>query len=363
VHRRDYQETPMRILRVIATLVLLLPTVSAGANDKTLFIELPVGVLPVALGANGAVVVGSYREPSGFYWMPTTGDIFIGGKGAVAVSRDGRTIVGTGVDARGRQQAGLWQRATEWRLLGSIAPNALPCDDLLSSSYDTSADGKVIVGLAWNGCRIARAFRWEESTGMVDLGSTVAGRSSRANGVSGDGSLVVGWQEHSTGPRQGARWVNGRQELFAGPAGIVGEAHAVNTDGSIVVGQTCRFATAQAPNDQSAWIWSASNGVECVPVPQLRRPGFLGIMLATSDDGRVIGGAHSFGLESEAVLWIDRSPSYLRDYLRANGVTNAFEGWINTGFITGVSPDGRVLVGYGAGRRDFQGYMVILGSD
>jgi glyceraldehyde-3-phosphate dehydrogenase/erythrose-4-phosphate dehydrogenase len=46
---------------------------------------------------------------------------------------------------------------------------------------------------------LARAFRWEESTGMVDLGSTVPGRSSRADGVSGDGRIVVGFQESALG--------------------------------------------------------------------------------------------------------------------------------------------------------------------
>jgi uncharacterized membrane protein len=196
---------------------------------------------------------------------------------------------------------------------------------------------------------------------MVDLGSTVVGRSSRANAVSGDGKIVVGWQEHSTGPRMGVRWVDRRQEPFIGPGpdGIVGEAHATNSDGSIVVGQVCRLGAL----DQAAWMWTARDGVQCVPIPRPRVGGFLGIMLATSEDGGVIGGAHSFGLESEAVLWIDRTPSYLKDYLRAHGVPTAFEGWVNTGFITGVSPDGRILVGYGAGPRDFQGYMVILGDE
>ena len=343
--------------RSILMLVLALPA-GIGAANQTLLIELPVGTLPVAVNATGTVIVGALRSGGAFYWMPTTGDIYLGGVGAAESSRDGRTIVGTALDANGTQQAGIWQRASEWRLLGSIAANAAPCDDLLSSSYGTSADGKVIVGLAWNGCNIARAFRWEESTGMVDLGSTVAGRSSRANGISGDGKVVVGWQEHSTGPRQGARWVDGRQELFAGPDGFVGEAQAANSDGSIIVGQTCRFGAL----DQSAWIWTAREGIQCVPVPRPRLGGAIGIMLSTSEDGRVIGGAHSFGLESEAVLWVNRSPSYLQDYLKTHGVPTAFDGWINTGFITGVSPDGRILVGYGAGPRDFQGYLVILGS-
>ena len=84
------------------------------------------------------------------------------------------------------------------------------------------------------------------------------------------------------------------------------------------------------------------------------------IMLATSDDGRVIGGAFSFGLESQSLIWLDGQPYFLKDYLRANGVPDAFEGWVNTGFVTGVTSDGRVLVGYGAGTRAFQGFMVVL---
>ena len=92
---------------------------------------------------------------------------------------------------------------------------------------------------AWDGCSIAHAFRWEESTGMVDLGSSVAGQASLANGVSADGKVVVGYQEHATGFTQGARWVDGRQELFPGPDGFVGTANAANSDGTIVVGRIC----------------------------------------------------------------------------------------------------------------------------
>ena len=74
----------------------------------------------------------------------------------------------------------------------------------------------------------------------------------------------------------------------------------------------------------------------------------------------MIAGSQGFGLESEAVIWIDRVPHYLKDYLRANGVPSAFEGWVNTGAVFGMSRDGRVLVGSGAGPTDFTGYVVIL---
>jgi probable HAF family extracellular repeat protein len=241
-----------------------------------------------------------------------------------------------------------------------VVPNPRPCDNLISNAIGTNGSGTVIVGLAWDGCNFARAFRWEESTGMVDLGSTVANRSSRADGVSGDGKVSVGWQEHVTGFWQGARWVDGRQTLFRYEGRMVGQAAAANTDGSIIVGFYCEPDT---PSKQSAWIWTARDDVQCLPVPRLRAAiegVFGGQALAVSDDGRVIGGAHNFGLESESVIWIDRTPYYLKDYLRDHGAPRAFDGWVNTGFVTGMSRDGRVLVGFGAGPRDFTGFVVIM---
>ncbi len=344
---------------VCAALVAM--TMGAGAEDKALFIELPAGVLPADVNSTGTVV-GTLTRGGGFYWTPNNGVVYVGGVSADSVSLRAERIAGEALDARGVQHAAIWQRAAEWRLLGSISPSAVPCDALLSSSYDTSDDGAVIVGLAYNGCNIARAFRWEESTGMVDLGSTVEGRPSRANGVSGDGRVIVGWQD--TTVRRGARWVDGRQTLFVGPTVIVGEAQAANRDGSLIVGQACEFATNDdLTANQQAWTWTQRDGVQCLQPPRrIREKNFIGVARATSEDGRVIGGSHSFGLEAEAVLWINREPHYLKDYLRANGAPQAFEGWVNTGFITGMSRDGRVLVGQGAGPRDFTGYVVIMPS-
>ena len=338
-------------------------TLTTSAQGKAVFIELPSGTLPRDISAN-SMVVGELMSGGGFYWLPTKGVIYIGGQEGEAVSLNGDTIAGTAYDARRTTQAAIWQRAAEWRLLGLIVPNAAPCDALLSSTFDMSEDGKVIVGLAWNTCSIARAFRWEESTGMVDLGTLSPPLSTRANGISGDGRIIVGWQDTTFG-RRGARWVDGKQELFTGPSGIIGEAHAANRDGSIVVGQSCEFAGRENPfANQQAWIWNQRDGITCLQPPRVRvLDNFIGTALATSEDGRIVGGSHSFGLEAESVLWIDREPIYLKDYLRANGVPNAFENWVNTGFITGVSRDGRLLIGNGAGPRNFQGFIVILPED
>jgi probable HAF family extracellular repeat protein len=334
---------------------------AAPPAGTPLFIPLRPEALAVAVGANGFVIGGTFYSGGGFHWMPTSGVTDIGGVSVAAVSRDGVTIVGNALDNGGRENAAVWAGGKQWRTLGSVR-SARPCDLLLSSAYGTSADGRVVVGLAWDTCSYARAFRWEEGTGMVDLGSLAGGdRSTRANGVSADGRIVVGWEETREGYRQGAKWVDGREELVQGPNGIVGEAHAANRDGSLIVGGNCDFT--RPLGRLTAWTWTPAAGVTCFPVVPpswaLNRP-YNAVMFGTSDDGRVIGGALTFGLDAESVVWFDGEPFMLRDYLRSHGIPDAFEGWINTGFVTDVSVDGRTLVGYGAGPTAFQGFLVVL---
>jgi uncharacterized membrane protein len=139
---------------------------------------------------------------------------------------------------------------------------------------------------------------------------------------------------------------------------------AANHDGSIVVGRVCVPSSGRV-GDQSAWIWKTQGGLTCLPAPRrLVSPGppIVVEAAATSDDGQMIGGSHGIGADSNAVLWIGGQPTYLKEFLQANGLPNAFRAWINTGTITGISPDGRVLVGWGAAVGGFRGYMVILGS-
>ena len=358
----------MRVLRLIAVLLVAASALTVHAQDdndepKALFmleLELRGSPLLGSVNATGAVAVGNFNGGGGLYWMPTTGVIDIGGVSAAAVSADGRTIVGIAGDARGLTNAAIWQRAAEWRLLGGFRDGA-SCDRSLSQATDVSRDGKVIVGMAWRGCAGAHAFRWEESTGMVDLGSSVSGRSSAATAVSGNGKVIVGEQTSATGFDLGVRWVDGRQEAFTGPRGPVGIAYAANWDGTVAVGRQCRPLS--ATEDQSAWIWTDRDGVKCLEVPALlQRPiPVHGYAQAVSDHGRVVGGGQRAGTsDSEALLWIDGKPFYLKDYLRTHGVPDAFERWINTGQITDISPDGRILVGWGAAIGGFRGYMVIL---
>jgi probable HAF family extracellular repeat protein len=326
------------------------------------------GALASAVSANNLVVVGGLDGGGGFYWTPMRDVIFNGGIVSEDVSGDGRTIVGIAQDQGGISQAGIWIGRTEWQLLGSFSPSAASCDKSLSAAYGVSRDGQVIVGLAHDGCALSHAFRWTASTGMVDLGSSVQGKPSLASGVSGDGHVAVGYQD-TANFREGARWVDGREDLIPGADGFVGQARAANIDGSILVGQTCRPAL--GGTDQSAWMWTAQGGTKCLPAPaRITVPGpgvgpsILVQANATSDDGQVIGGGQNIGgsSDSNAVIWIGGRPAYLKDFLRANGVPNAFATYVNTGEITGMTPDGHILVGWGAAALGFRGYIVVLGS-
>jgi hypothetical protein len=85
------------VLTACAAVVLMLAsTFGIRASDTPLLIELDrrSGALAAAVSASGAVVVGNMDGGGEFYWMPTTGAIFIGSIQTLNVSRDGRMIVG-----------------------------------------------------------------------------------------------------------------------------------------------------------------------------------------------------------------------------------------------------------------------------
>jgi len=104
-----------------------------------------------------------------------------------------------------------------------------------------SGDGSVIVGLT-PGISDNQIFRWTQATGMVTLGNGYA------NAVSEDGSTIVGFERLTVDSGSAFRWTasGGLQSL--GPSNS--EAYAVSGDGSVIVG---RF-------DQRAFIWGSTNG-------------------------------------------------------------------------------------------------------
>jgi len=343
-------------------LALSLYAGTAVAQDQPRFIPLDTDTYASGISADGSIVVGNYYSPDnplgggGFYWTADTGTVPIGGTGVAGISADGTTIVGRANDAMGRENAAIWQGGTDWQLLGSFTPDEAPCDQLLSAAYAVNGDGSAIVGLGWNGCLQGHGFRWDAVTGMTDLGSLVATRGSRANAISDDGGVIVGWSDQATGFRQGARWVDDAWQWLDSEYGPVGEALGVNSSGSIIVGTAC------GPLNQWAWYWTEETGVKCI-VGTVAEPDKT-YMNDLSDDGRVIGGSvrPEFQPYTEAVLWFKFEPVNLRQYLLDSGVSEV-QSW-SLSSVVAVSADGSVVAGTGIGPDlRLHGFVVILAQE
>jgi probable HAF family extracellular repeat protein len=106
-----------------------------------------------------------------------------------------------------------------------------------SRSKDISLDGSTVVGLRVFGS--TEAFLWTEEHGMVGLGDLSGGDFySNAEGVSADGSIVVGFSRSGSG-REACLWTqyDGMVGLGDLPGGVFDSvAFGISADRSTVVG-------------------------------------------------------------------------------------------------------------------------------
>jgi uncharacterized membrane protein len=265
---------------------------------------------------------------------------------AHGVSFDGSVIVGMSSSALGIE-AFRWTSMTAIEGLGD-----LPSDNTYYSSiaYDVSDDGETVVGAgAGVFCDVTgEAFVWTPTTAMVGLGLVPAGRMvSSAQGVSSDGTTIVGWGQTGRGT-QAIKWkfgVPGFVELGDLPGGAFeSRAYGISGDAGTIVG------TGAQVHDQQAVAWYR-NG-EIVDLGQLPAGSIKAEALDASADGSVIVGVMYTDKGDEAFVWdalhgVRPLTSLLADgswldvaewqFLRANGVSA--DGMTVVG--EGISPDGR----------------------
>lgn len=100
---------------------------------------------------------------------------------ANAISPDGTFVDGAGV----------------WTSTGGIELTGAPgggCGSSLSHLFGMDADGDTAVGMAWVGCRTSPML-WQAVIGPSLMVKQTANQSARANRVSGDGLVAVGWDQ------------------------------------------------------------------------------------------------------------------------------------------------------------------------
>lgn len=316
----------LRYLSVLAIVAATGPVSAAG-----IFQPLPLdhSFFPnaVRVSNDGSALCGW----NNFYWTEATGYLFPASGQVANVSGDGQICVGE-LQVDGVGVAATWVPGGDWTPLAAM-PGGESCDAFFSSGDALDTDGDVAVGLAWvPGCR-AEAFRWTEDGGTTGLGRS-APSSSRAYDVSGDGSVIVGWDEHPDfGYRRPALW----QEGVSGPQHFVGEepageASGVSTDGQRICGTKDGFAFYY---DQNAGL---------IDIGALPGETWGSTATGVADDGTVVGfSGDPFFSFPAAFIWTQQGGiQKLQERLVALGVDVAGY-YLYT--ATSVSADGRVIAG------------------
>jgi len=304
-------------------------TISAEAQSFTLLNAPPEAGTSFAFGLSddGRSVAGWKSGPAGFLWTAGAGrnDFGIGlnptqGRG---ISGDGRVVVGGGGPGSGAF-AFRWSATGGYQNLGTLPGFAQ------AMAHDANVDGSIVVGTLestlTNGT--PQAFRWTASGGMQGLGV-----GTRANAISGDGSVIVGTL--SDQPRA-MRWTQagGAQQLPSLGGSGASHARAINFDGSIIVGNS-------GPTFRpTMWINGSPTELQSTIVNSTLTP------FGVSDDGMVVGGqVQGSGGSTFAGVWTQSTGIVrLTDYLTSNGVS--LPAGIVLESCTSVSSDGRTFAGF-----------------
>lgn len=200
----------------------------------------------------------------------------------------------------------------------------LPGGNFYSVANGISADGSTVVGWTSVGESSGEAFRWTAETGMIGLGDLPGGYlSSSANSVNADGSVIVGRASSDLGD-EAFRWTfqTGMESLNVPPLGhFVDKPEAVSSDGSVVVG----WSVLNLGDDSIAYVWTPATGKAIIAYDALAK--------SVSADGCLVGGRLCKGSASDrAFMWSED--------------TGIIDLGPLAGDINGMSDDGLVLVGY-----------------
>lgn len=350
-------------LLTISALLLGLNTGFAQFIVKSTFME--------TTGVSNQGLVAGYYAQGGVYslWNPdsaTTRDIDglapgFGVGGQARFSDDGTFLCGTSRAAAGAEMSRFDYSTGLWTTLGSLG---FPVDSTFSGGYGISGDGNTVVGNSWadttGGHAYTHAVAWNPIEGVMDLGSLFSANwtSARANAVSGDGNIVVGWQDFN-GPWKSAVWRKdpaggyfANEYLLIDTNGSatdefnqLGECSAVSSDGNWIGGY------GDYANNGEPWIWSQSTGVINLGL----LPGALsGNVAGISSDGSVVVGWQDgfFGDPQQPFIWTPTGGmKNLNDYINYDLGYSTGTNQIYTANC--MSSNGEYVAGFGVDTSNF----------
>lgn len=360
-----------RRLCVFSAVLWMIPMMAYGTSFQGLG-DLPGGETyswVYDVSADGSAVVGISKSSSGFeagfeafLWtadgMTGMGSLPGGGySGATAVSWDESAeewvVAGTGNLYSFSGTSGEAFRTVGNTIGTNDGLGMLPGGTTYSGAGGLSADGAVVVGQS-DTPGMSHAFRWTESTGMVDLGDLPGGSSfSSANDVSADGSIVVGWGDGVSG-REAMFWTAGTGMVGIGDlagGSFHSTAHNISANGSVIVGHGTSASGTEAFRYE---------GGSMIGLGDLPGGSFESYATDASADGSVIVGIGSSPLGREAFIWdATNGMRNLRGVL-VDEYGLDMTGWTLSEGL-GISDDGFTIVGSGINASgDTEGWIVVL---
>jgi uncharacterized membrane protein len=288
------------------------------------------------ISKDGQYLCGSNYPNPPFLWSESTGRINVGtvegeaysvSNNGIVVGRFRDSSLTIGGDAVLR--AGYW---TNNRWTGFDGIQGVPPLDPQSftHAYGINSEGNKAVGMVWHQNWRVEACYWSiPDTGIGLLGQT-GGSNSRANVISNDGSLIAGWDGTTTGPDRRAFYWDPLPHFMGGfdPTYLVGECNGMNSDGSVIVG-----------NSVWPFVWTSATGMKQVVADSSAY--WSGSALAISDNGIMVGYVDPGGFNYRAFIkkpgWTDIL--YLEDFIRDTLGITSLPNWYFA-FGSAISADG-----------------------
>lgn len=340
---------------------------------------------------------------------PASGSTIIGlghvhptnGTQATGISADGQFVIGASASIAFPPV----YTPLRWSVSGTPTVQTLPFPQGWTSARPTqvSANGGAVSGSRQQGADLP-AFRWTQAAGSTAMTNPAGWSSVRSQGLSPDGSTVVGWATVQGVGGRAVQWINGAQgTLLAHPPALISSAATVfdansraygsgldasgathllrwtggvasslatlpgdqinvvstpfhaSADGGVIGGVTSYLSP---PQREEAWVWTPDHGLTTIPL----LPGMASSLVsAVSADGQLVLGAQfdaAFLTQAPFVWTRSQGTLPLHQFLSSAGVD--LSGW-TLGSATGISADGTRIVGTGVGPAGRpEAYMAVI---
>ncbi len=174
-----------------------------------------------------------------------------------------------------------------------------------SRANGVSGDGSVVVGGS-NSVRGREAFRWENNV-IEPLGDLTGGSfDSSATGVSDDGGLIVGSSSSILGPIfEAFRWTPGN--MIEPLGALVGNSHSqawdVSGDGKVAVGWSSTNSSGTGVTEAVRWTFGGTPDIEIERIGGPQGGNFFSMAYGVSGDGSVVVGRGQSARGNEAFRW------------------------------------------------------------